>query len=48
MIFNQLNEQHKNYSIRGQFEDERFSQPLYGQELYMLSELDSKTINKRS
>tara|TARA_B100000424_G_scaffold245865_1_gene217115 strand:+ start:108 stop:629 length:522 start_codon:yes stop_codon:yes gene_type:complete len=45
MIFNQLNEHHNSYTIRGQFEDERFSQPVYGQELYMLAELDSKTIN---
>ena len=44
MIFNNKNTiELKEYTISGQFEDDRFTTAEYGQELYMLSTLHEKT-----
>ena len=43
MKFNQLNQDHTDYSIRGQFVHEQFTTPNYEQELYMLGVPETNT-----
>jgi len=43
--FTELNQSFDCYTIRGQFESNKFNEPEYKQELFMLSELSSRTEN---
>ena len=45
MKFTELNQSFDCYTIRGQFESDDFNNPKYNQELFMLSELEQRTIN---
>ena len=45
MKYTELNQTFDCFTIRGQFSDDDFAQPRYGQELFMLSEMEKRIIN---